>query len=102
MGYFIWLTRRITVKFSRVSPCLTNSGDPQRWPAFCSFSSKVSLIVLSLILLPGVTTRLVAQSVTSGDIVGVVTDPSGAVMANASITVKSQESGRTQAQSTNS
>ena len=46
--------------------------------------------------------HLVAQSVTSGDIVGVVTDPSGAVMANASVTVKSQENGRTQAQSTNS
>ena len=90
------------MKFSRVSPCLTKSGDPQRWPAFCSFSLRVSLIVLSLILLPGVTTHLIAQSVTSGDIVGVVTDPSGAVLANASVTLKSQETGRTQAQSTNS
>jgi hypothetical protein len=101
-SYFIWLTRRITVKFSRASACLTKSGDPQRWTAFWSFSLRVSLIILSLILLEGATTQLVAQSITSGDIVGVVTDPSGAVLANASVTLKNQENGRTQAQSTNS
>ena len=85
------------MKFSRVSACLTKSGDPQRWPAFCSVSSRVSLIILSLILILGATTKLVAQSSTSGDIVGVVTDPSGAVLANASVTLKSQENGSTQA-----
>ena len=89
------------MKFSRVSARLTKSGDPQRWPTFRSFSLRVWLIILSLILIAGSTTQLVAQSVTSGDIVGVVTDPSGAVLANASVTLKSQESGRTQAQSTN-
>jgi hypothetical protein len=90
------------VKFSRVSAGLTKSGDPLRWPAFCSFSLRVSFTILSLILTLGPTTQLVAQSVTSGDIVGVVTDPSGAVLANANVTLKSQENGRTQAQSTNS
>jgi Carboxypeptidase regulatory-like domain len=102
MGYFIWLTRRITVKISRVSPCLTKSGDPQRGPAFYSISLGVSLIVLSLILILVPTTQLMAQSITSGDVVGVVTDPSGAVLANASVTLKNQENGRVQAQSTNS
>src|SRR6202162_3470261 len=58
--------------------------------------------MLSLILLVGATSQLVAQSVTSGDIVGLVTDPSGAVLANAGVTLKSQENGSTQAQSTNS
>ena len=46
--------------------------------------------------------HLGGQSVTSGDIVGLVTDPSGAVVSNASVTLKSQENGSTQAQSTNS
>jgi carboxypeptidase family protein len=90
------------VKFSRVSACLTKSGNPQRWPAFWSFSLRVSLIIVSLILLVGATAQLVAQSITSGDIVGLVTDPSGAVLANASVTLKNQENGSTQAQSTNS
>src|SRR5689334_23476653 len=58
--------------------------------------------MLSLILLVGGTSQLVAQSVTSGDIVGLITDPSGAVLSNASVTLKSQENGSTQAQSTNS
>src|SRR5882724_471644 len=101
-SYFIWLARRITVKFSRVSARLTESGDPQSWPAFCSLSLRVSLTILFLILILGPTTQLVAQSVTSGDIVGVVTDPSGAVLASANVTLKNRENGRTQAQSTNS
>lgn len=58
--------------------------------------------MLALILLVGGASQLVAQSVSSGDIVGVVTDPSGAVLSNASVTLKSQENGSTQAQSTNS
>ena len=90
------------MKFSLVSACLTKSGNLQRWPAFWLFSLRVSVIMLSLILLVGGTSQLVAQSVTSGDIVGLVTDPSGAVLANASVTLKSQENGSTQAQSTNS
>ena len=89
------------MKFSRVSACLTKSGNLQRWPAFWSFSL-CSVTMLSLILLVGATSQLVAQSVTSGDIVGLVTDPSGAVLANASVTLKSQENGSMQAQSTNS
>ena len=90
------------MKFGKALTPFTKSDDPQKWSAFCSFSFKVSLIILSLILIPGATTQLVAQSSTSGDIVGVVTDPSGAVLANARVTVKSQENGNMQTQSTNS
>ena len=42
-----------------------------------------------------------AQSLTSGDIAGTITDPSGAVVPNASVTVKSNESGSTQTRTTN-
>ncbi len=46
-------------------------------------------------------TPAVAQSLTSGDIAGTITDPSGAVVPNASVTLKSNESGATQTRSTN-
>src|SRR5437899_4922636 len=42
-----------------------------------------------------------AQSLTSGDIAGTITDPSGAVVPNASVTLKSNDSGSTQTRSTN-
>src|SRR4030095_15362204 len=42
-----------------------------------------------------------AQSLTSGDITGVLTDPSGAVVGNATVTVKSNATGNTQTQNTN-
>jgi len=89
------------VKFSRIL-YLTKRSNPERWPILPSLSSGMSVFVLSLILLVGAASQLGAQSVSSGDIVGVVTDPSGAVLSNASVTLKSQESGSTQAQSTNS
>ena len=58
--------------------------------------------MLILTVLVGIPAHLGAQSVTSGDIVGLVTDPSGAVVSTASVTLKSRENGSTQAQSTNS
>jgi len=58
--------------------------------------------MLILTALAGTPAQLGAQSVTSGDIVGVVTDPSGAILTNANVTLKSLENGSTQAQSTNS
>jgi hypothetical protein len=42
-----------------------------------------------------------AQSLTSGDIAGTITDPSGAVVPNAAITLKSSESGVKQTKTTN-
>src|SRR5436853_3146063 len=94
--------RRITVKFSLVRELRTTSHDQQRRPAFSSPSLRISVVMLILTVLVGIPAHLGAQSVTSGDIVGLVTDPSGAVLASASVTLKSQENGSTQAQSTNS
>lgn len=45
--------------------------------------------MLLLTVLVGSALQLKAQSVTSGDIVGVVADPSGAVLPNVSVTLKS-------------
>ena len=58
-------------------------------------------ILLVVTLLFGLATSAFAQSLTSGDIAGTVTDPSGAVVPNASVTVKSNESGSTQTRNTN-
>jgi hypothetical protein len=57
--------------------------------------------MLFLIVLAGSASQLVAQSVTSGDIVGAVSDPSGAVLPHVQVTLKSDEKGNTQVQSTN-
>ena len=37
-----------------------------------------------------------AQSLTSGDVTGTVTDPSGAVVGNATVTLKNNQTGSTQ------
>jgi Carboxypeptidase regulatory-like domain len=44
---------------------------------------------------------LLSQTITTGDIVGVVTDPTGAVVPNATVTLKSVESGETRTETTN-
>src|SRR5215831_14165509 len=41
------------------------------------------------------------QSITSGDVAGTITDPTGAVIPNATVTLKSTESGATQTRTTN-
>jgi len=89
------------VKFSRVRELRKRSRDQQRRPAFASPWLRISVVMLILTVLVGTSAHLGAQSVTSGDIVGLVTDPSGAVLSNASVTLKSQENGSTQTQSTN-
>jgi len=81
---------------------LTKSRNPQRLLTLPLLSWRVPVLMLSLILLVGGSSQLGAQSVTSGDIAGVVTDPSGAIVSNASVTLTSQENGSTQNQSTNS
>src|SRR6266446_1299486 len=95
--------RRIAVEFSKVLTCQTKSDDRQRRAdAFWSLSPKLSFVILLLIVLVGSASQLKAQSVTSGDIVGLVADPSGAVLPNVKVTLKSDEKGNTQVQSTNS
>ena len=80
---------------------LTKSHYLRRLPALSSLSSVVPTLVVSLILSVAGSPELRAQSVTSGDIVGVVTDPSGAVLPSTSVTLTSQENGSTQTQPTN-
>src|ERR1700746_3128645 len=94
--------RRIFVKLSRLRELWTGSGDLQKWPPLFSLSLRILVVMLILAVLVGTAPKLGAQSVTSGDIAGLVTDPSGAVLTNASVTLKSQENGSTQVQSTNS
>lgn len=61
-----------------------------------------SISLLSLFLLIAVAPKsLLAQSLTSGDVVGTVTDPTGAAVPNANVTIKSQETGAAQIATTN-
>jgi hypothetical protein len=59
-----------------------------------------AIAILAVLTMGG--SQLRAQSTTSGDIVGVVTDPSGAVLTNIQVTEKSVETGASQTQATNS
>src|SRR5246127_5106717 len=95
--------RGIAVEFSKVRTRQAKSEDRQRrWSALWSLSPKLSVVILLLVILLGSASQLSAQSVTSGDIVGVVADPSGAVLPNIKVTLKSDAKGNTQGQSTNS
>jgi len=63
----------------------------------CFFAVAIGTIVLSFFAVPAG-----AQSLTSGDIVGVVTDPSGAAIPNARVDLKDAATGVTQTRSTGS
>jgi hypothetical protein len=56
---------------------------------------------VSIIALAALCTPAFAQSLISGDIAGTVTDPSGAVMPNVPVTLRSTDTGSTQTSSTN-
>src|SRR5215470_6776294 len=64
------------------------------------FRSCTIFLILAM-LVAGQSTWVFAQSLTSGDLAGTVTDPSGAVVPSASVTLKSTESGATQTRTTN-
>jgi hypothetical protein len=90
------------VKFSKVWTRRSKRKDRGKWSsALWSFSPKVPVVMLFLMVLVGSASQLRAQSVTSGDIVGVVADPSGAVLPHVQVTLKSDEKGNAQVQSTN-
>jgi len=64
------------------------------------FRSWTAIVLISLLsLLTAVSA--VGQSLTSGDLAGTITDPSGAVVPNAQVTAKSNESGNTQTRAAN-
>ena len=64
------------------------------------FRSWFTLLLL-LVLVTWQAIPAAAQSLTSGDVAGTVTDPSGAVVPNAMVTLKSNDTGATQTRATN-
>jgi len=64
-------------------------------------STIFSLLFASLFLLELLPTPLLAQTATTGELSGIVIDASGAVVSNASVTLKSVDTGRVQPTQTN-
>jgi hypothetical protein len=61
-------------------------------------TSMLALVAVLVLAVMG----LRAQTITQGDVTGVVTDPTGAVLPNATVTLKSNDTGATQTRTTNS
>src|SRR6516225_7353202 len=59
----------------------------------------LTLLAVGLTLLPA---TALGQSLTSGGVTGTITDPSGAAIPNASVTLKNNDTGATQNATTNS
>src|SRR5512140_3591649 len=60
-----------------------------------------TIALIAVALLCSSTPSIFAQSLTTGDIVGTVTDPTGAVVPAANVALKSIETGKSQATTTN-
>lgn len=65
------------------------------------FTIRVALLSLLTVLL-GLPIAALGQSLTTGGITGTVTDPSGAALPSATVTLKNQDTGTTQTSTTNS
>jgi len=64
--------------------------------------SRNSIVIVVTLLLAGlVATPMMAQNLVSGDITGIVSDPSGAILPNAQVTLKNNNNGQTQTATTN-
>ncbi|HEY7097956.1 MAG TPA: carboxypeptidase regulatory-like domain-containing protein [Terriglobales bacterium] len=65
------------------------------------FSRKYSLFLILLSLAGLLVTPLIAQNIVSGDVTGIISDPSGAILTNAQVTLKNNDTGQTQTAPTN-
>src|SRR4051812_15870391 len=64
-------------------------------------STKLAIAAILVVVFAGfLTLQVSAQSIVSGDITGIVTDPSGAIVPNATVTLKNDASGETQTATT--
>ncbi|MBV9678015.1 MAG: TonB-dependent receptor, partial [Acidobacteriaceae bacterium] len=77
------------------------SADPQ--PLRGSLlAQKFFSLLLGFVLLLGAILPLTAQTITTGQLTGLITDPAGAAVANGTLTLKSDDTGETQTATTNS
>ena|ERR1700733_11387582 len=67
----------------------TDRSDHQQWSTLYSYKLTVLVLVFSLMGISG----LWAQTSTTGNIAGVVTDPTGAVVPGASVTLRNLDTG---------
>src|SRR5260370_6901152 len=65
------------------------------------FHRYLLLCAFPCLLVSLATNAAMSQSLTSGDITGIVTDPSGAAISNAQVTLKNNATGATQTHTTN-
>src|SRR5271165_35825 len=66
---------------------------PGRKPWVGRMQMKVITLLAVLFVAAVLTPLLIAQSLVSGDLTGTITDPTGAVVSNATVTVKSDANG---------
>ncbi|HEY6847521.1 MAG TPA: carboxypeptidase-like regulatory domain-containing protein, partial [Terracidiphilus sp.] len=86
----------IVKKVAIVSDHFLHDSGNMRFPGFVTFLRGLALAVSGAICVLNIPTAVNAQSITSGDIAGVVMDATGAVVPNAKIVVTNRDTGITQ------
>jgi hypothetical protein len=75
----------------------TDRGDHQQWSTLYSYKLTILVLVFSLM---GISS-LQAQTSTTGNIAGIVTDPTGAVVPGASVTLRNLDTGNSTSKTSN-